>query len=384
MKNFLLSVLISGCAASPSAQVLDDSAKADSLVMVTDSIRLIFAGDVMGHGMQIKGAWRDGGDSCYNYFPVFTHIKEYISSADIAVANLEVTLAGEPYTGYPRFSTHQSLADALSDAGFDILMTANNHILDRGKQGLDRTVDVLDSIGMLYTGVFKDSTSRQIDYPLMVERNNFRLAFLNYTYGTNGISVERPNVVNYIDTIQMAVDLAKAHHLQADYIVTVLHWGEEYKNKENETQRRLAAFLARNGCNLIVGMHPHVVQPFEMMSGCNGDSVPVIYSLGNFISNQRDRYRDGGITFEVCLTKTNDTASLKSYGYEPYWVYRFPLNKVSVFRLIPINNFLRQPEQYPIGEENKKKMMQFYDDTKALLPGLPYGNFYKARLVFAQ
>ena len=364
LKSFLLIILVSGCFASPVVQT-SIQIQTDSIpVSITDTIKLIFAGDVMGHGMQITGAWRDGGDTCYNYHPSFQWIKDYISAADIAVANLEVTLAGAPYTGYPKFSSHHALACALQDAGFDILLTANNHTLDRGKKGMGRTLDMLDSIGMLHTGTFRDSAEWKAYYPLIVERNNFRFALLNYTYSTNGIAVEKPNVVNFIDTARMVADLAKARDLQPDYIIVCMHWGEEYKNKENAMQRQLAALLARNGCNLVVGSHPHVVQPFAKIPACDGDSVPVAYSLGNFISNQRDRYRDGGITFELTLTKTDSIVTLHSMGYEPFWVYRYPENKVSVFRLVRINDYLKYPERYPaISEKDQKLMMQFYEDT---------------------
>ena len=371
MKYLLLAIFFSGCKISPTVYAVDQAVTDSVSIPVTDTIRLVFAGDVMGHGMQIKGAWRDGGDSCYHYHPVFQWVKDYITAADVAVANLEVTLAGAPYTGYPRFSSHQSLAYALQDAGFDVLLTANNHVLDRGKQGMERTLDVLDSIGMLHTGTFRNSAERDTCYPLIIEKNNFRLALLNDTYSTNGIAVEKPNVVNFIDTLRMAADLAKARELKPDFIITCIHWGEEYKNKENATQRQIAAFLARNGCNLVVGAHPHVVQPLAKISVAAGDSIYVAYSLGNFISNQRDRYRDGGITFEITLTKTDSTVTVQSIGYEPFWVYRYPENRVSVFRLIRINDYLVNPERYPvISEQDKKLMMQFYDDTKKIIGNL--------------
>jgi len=361
MLNKLLAILLlPGCVFSPAVQSVADSAA----IPVTDTLKLVFAGDVMGHGMQITGAWRDGGDTCYNYHPVFQWVKDYISAADIAVANLEVTLAGAPYTGYPRFSSHQSLAYALQDAGFDVLLTANNHALDRGKKGMERTLHILDSIGMLHTGTFRDSTEREAHYPLMVEKNNFRLALLNYTYDANGLAVEKPNVINLMDTLQMAEDLVRAHSLKPDFIIACVHWGEEYKNTESAAQRQIAAFLARNGCHLIVGSHPHVVQPFAKIAVNAGDSVPVIYSLGNFISNQRDRYRDGGITLELTLTKTDSAVTIQSIGYEPFWVYRYRENKVSVFRLIRINHYLEHPESYPaISEKDRKLMMQFYHDA---------------------
>ena len=358
----------SDCKASPAVQKNGQEVSDSIAITVTDTIKLVFAGDVMGHGMQITGAWRDGGDKFYNYHPVFQFVKDYISAADVAVANLEVTLAGAPYTGYPQFSSHQSLALALQDAGFDVLLTANNHILDRRKKGMERTLDVLDSIGMLHTGVFRNPEERDMRYPLIIEKNNFRLALLNDTYGTNGFAVEKPNMVNVIDTVRMAADLAIAHELKSDFIITCIQWGEEYRNQENATQRKIAAFLARNGCNLVVGAHPHVVQPIAMIPGASGDSVIVAYSLGNFVSNQRWRYSDGGITLELTLTKTDSVVTVHSIGYELFWVYRYPENGVSVFRIIRINDYLKHPERYPvISESNKKLMMQFYNDTRKII-----------------
>jgi poly-gamma-glutamate synthesis protein (capsule biosynthesis protein) len=344
----------------------------------TDTIRLVFVGDVMGHGMQITGAWRDGGDTAYNYHPVFQYVKDYITSADIAFANLEVTLAGTPYTGYPQFSSHLSLASALQDAGFDVLTTANNHSLDRGKQGLERTIEVLDSMSIAHTGTFKDSAAWNSHYPLQVERKGFRFALLNYTYGTNGFAVESPNVINRIDTIRMAADLAKAADLQPDCIIAFLHWGEEYKNMENATQRQLSHFLARHGCHLIVGAHPHVVQPFDKIPTANGDSVPVIYSMGNFVSNQRDRYRNGGIALDIVFVRTADTLRVASCSYEPFWVHRFGNNNVSVFRLIPVNDAVLHPQKYDISGENQRLMMLFYNDTRQLLSRLPFSGYFQA------
>ncbi len=335
---------------------------------VADSIRLVFAGDVMGHSAQIEGAWHDGGDSCYNFTPTFQWVKDYISSADLAIANLEVTLAGEPYTGYPAFSSPDSLVVALQDAGFDILVTANNHIMDRGAKGLDRTIDVLDNFGISHTGSFKDSTRWENNYPMMIEKNGFRLALLNYTYGTNHTTPKPPQIVNCIDTLRMAADLNRARELKADYVITYIHWGEEYKNKENETQRQIAGFLARNGCNLIAGAHPHVVQPIEKMAGSSTDSILVAYSLGNVVSNQRWRYSDGGIMLDVTLTKTNGMVRLDSYRYEPFWVHRYPDKDIQLYRIIPILGYIGNPEFYsPINDDDKKMMMQFYEDTKRIV-----------------
>ena len=371
MKTFLLSLAVVICIVSftlyitGGVKVSADNESIKENVSVTDSIRIVFAGDMMGHSTQFKGAWRDGGDSCYNYIPVFQWVKDYISSAGLAVANLEVTFAGEPYTGYPAFSSPVSFAAALQDAGFDMLSTANNHIFDRGVKGLERTLDVLDSLRIMHTGSFKDSTQFTKNHPLMIEKNGFRLAFLNYTYSTNITAAKSSIIVNYIDTLRMAEDLAKAGEMKADYIITLIHWGEEYQNKENQTQSQLADFLARHGCNLIVGTHPHVVQPIKKIAGNTTDSVLVAYSLGNFVSNQRWRYSDGGIILEVTLTKTGGIVNLDSYRYEPVWVHRYPERGVQVYRIIPVIDYLSNPGRYPnmsVGDE--KMLKQFYEDTQ--------------------
>ena len=336
--------------------------------LVPDSVRLVFVGDVMGHTTQNRGAWRDGGDSCYNYAPTFQWVKDYISSADLAIANLEVTFAGAPYTGYPRFSSPVALADALKDIGFDILLTANNHILDRGAKGLALTIDALDGLGIPHTGSFKDSVDWKNNHPLMIQKNGFNLAFLNYTYGTNGLSVQPPGMVNYIDTLQVADDLEKCLAMNADFIIACVHWGEEYQNKENESQRQFADFLARNGCDLIVGGHPHVVQPIQKIAVNNADSVLVAWSLGNFVSNQRWRYSDGGIMLEVTLTKNGSVVELQSYKYEPFWVHCYPDKNAQIYRLIPVNDYLLNSERYAnITTEDDKNLMRFFTDTKSLM-----------------
>ncbi|MDR0796271.1 MAG: CapA family protein [Tannerella sp.] len=363
-------------------------------VPVTDTIRLIFAGDVMGHSTQFRGAWRDGGDSCYNFAPTFQWVKDYISSADLAIANLEVTFAGEPYMGYPRFSSPASLAAALKDTGFDILLTANNHILDHGSTGLVLTIDALEKLGFSRTGSFKDSADWRANHPLMIRKNGFNLAFLNYTYGTNALTARPPVMVNYMDTSMIAIDMYRCKAMGADFIIACVHWGEEYQIKENELQRQFADVLVRNGCHLIIGAHPHVVQPIKEIdmetvgfvmdsihshvtdTACSIQSIPekvagavvVAYSLGNLVSNQRWRYSDGGIMLEVTLTKTDSVVEIQSYGYEPFWVHRFPEQNAQIYRLILIKDYISDPERYPaITSEDERMLLQFDSDTKQIM-----------------
>ncbi|MDR2234396.1 MAG: CapA family protein [Tannerella sp.] len=369
MKSFILTICVALCSLilhGCRGHASDENIQPE--ISSPDTVKLIFAGDMMGHSVQTKAAWREGGDSSYVYEPVFQWVKQYISEADIAVANLEVTFAGAPYKGYPTFSSPIQLADALKNTGFDVLMTANNHILDHRVKGLERTLDVLDSLGFAHTGSFKDSVSRQSSNPLIIENKGIRLAFLNYTYGTNMPPAQSPFTVNYIDTLQMAVDLANADALSADFTITFLHWGEEYQTKENEFQRHVAEFLVRHGCDLIVGAHPHVVQPIRNIDNQTADSVLVAYSLGNFVSNQRWRHSDGGIMLEVSLIKTDSITTLDSYRYEPCWVYRYPANNAQVYRLIPVNDYMVHPENYPtLSANDEKKLLQFYEDTEVIM-----------------
>jgi len=348
-----------------------------SYVFAQDStLRMIFAGDLMGHDPQISAAKNEAKGRGYNYKPVFQHLKPYFSGADLAVINLEHTLAGKPYSGYPQFSSPDESVFAIKDAGFDILSTSNNHSLDKGKLGLERTISVLDSIELKHLGTYRDTAERDSNHPLFVEKNGIKIAFLNYTYGTNMLVEEAPNVVNRIDTAQMAADIEKAKQASPDFIIALIHWGAEYQTTENEEQRELAKFLAWKGVNLIVGGHPHVVQPFDKIFVPDSqDSVPVIYSLGNFFSNQRKRHTDGGVVFEVSLQKEAGGTKIIDYGYMPFWVYKFAKNGGSVYRLLPECKKTNPPcNEYKMKPADRTAMELFFQDTKKILKNLPIVN----------
>jgi poly-gamma-glutamate synthesis protein (capsule biosynthesis protein) len=336
----------------------------------------LFAGDVMVHSTQYNAAWYEGGDSAYNFNPPFTFIKDFISSSDLSLANLEVALGGEPYSGYPLFSSPPEIIDALKDTGFDVLFMANNHTADKRRKGIEGTIGRIREAGLLYTGSFRDSVDKADNYPLIVEKKSIRLAFLNYTYGTNGMPVYKPNSVNITDTAQIREDLEKTRRLRPDYIITCMHWGYEYQEKEHAEQRELARFLAENGTDMIIGSHPHVVQPYDEIINNAGDTIPVIYSLGNFISNQQWRRSDGGILFEVVLEKDAGRTRRVSSAYEPFWVNRFTDPVRTKYRLVPVNGYLRDSTGYNLNKEQSRKMFLFYEDTKATLPNLDFTGFY--------
>ncbi|KPK83826.1 MAG: hypothetical protein AMS27_11805 [Bacteroides sp. SM23_62_1] len=343
----------------------------------TSRLRILFTGDIMGHDAQIAAAM-DPDSGGYNYHSCFDYLKPFIEQADIAVGNLEVTFGGPPYKGYPQFSSPDELGVALKETGFDILVNANNHALDRGKEGLERTITTLRQQSLIMTGSFESQYQRDLRYPLLVEKNNILLAILNYTYGTNSLEVSPPNIVNYIDTSMIHDDIQKALAAEPDFLIACLHWGNEYEREENKSQEELAQFLFKEGVNVIIGSHPHVVQPVRIYIN-EKDSMPsrlVVYSLGNFISNQRDRYRDGGIIFELELVKTNKT-SITGYTYLPVWVYKRDEDGKNLFRLIPANASDQVMELYNLSEEDRQLCKQFYSDTQSHLMNVPENKFFQ-------
>lgn len=338
----------------------------------TDTLRLLFAGDIMGHAPQIKSAEVVPGKK-WDYTPCFQYIKPLIERADLAIGNLELTLPGKPpYTGYPMFRSPDALASALKDAGFDLLVTANNHSNDAYGPGVAHTVQTLKNLGFQQTGTFADARDRSLRYPLIIHKNNFKLAFLNYTYDTNGLPTQAPTIVNLIDTVQMAEDLREARARKPHYIIVVMHWGIEYQLKENPEQRRLARFLIRNGADMVIGAHPHVVQPLRFekvaMPDGNAKEVMVVYSLGNFISNQRQPNTDGGILFQVDLLKNKGSAQVRlgRYGMIPVWRYiqKLPVGKPGYFA-VPVAKAERNPEWVKgMSAADRTQMLAFAESLR--------------------
>jgi len=347
-------------------------------VIDTNSLTLIFAGDIMGHDTQIEGAYNSVTQS-YNYEPVFRYISDYISDADIAIGNLEVTLAGPPYKGYPQFSSPDALAEEIKKAGFDILVTANNHALDRGEAGFIRTLDMLDSLGFYRAGTYRDSLEQASIHPLIIEKNSIRIALLNYTYGTNGLKIKPPSRINRIDTSIIASEINKAKLANPDFIIVFIHWGNEYQREENLNQKNLADFILNKGVDAIIGSHPHVVQPIRFMhlQGDTLNTYPVVFSLGNFVSNQRAQYKDGGIVSELHLSKIGQKTQVDSLNYMPYWVWRQdrPDGK-SNFYVVPLVRYESDPDAFELLPEDIYRLNRFATDTRKHLKNVRESGYY--------
>lgn len=275
---------------------------------------LVAVGDIMVHSPQLPGYYDASADT-YDFSPWFKLVKPILKQGDWVFGNLETPLAGEDlkYSGYPRFNAPTELAGTLQDTGFQILSTANNHTLDRGFVGLTRTLHNLRDNGLVPVGTNESTTDAK--RLVIEERNGIKLGFLAYTYSTNGIPIpkDHPYAVNMIDVPAMTEDIAKLRQAGADAIVVSVHDGIEYQRMPNDSQRSVAKQLIEAGADIILGSHPHVVQPYEtieVQDPLRPDGVRrgfVIYSLGNFISNQKDDWKDVGVILQLKLTKTTDS-----------------------------------------------------------------------------
>ena len=324
-----------------------------------ERITLLFVGDLMQHDAQIKAAQTN---KSYDYSDCFKHIKEEISQADIAIGNLEVTLGGKPYRGYPSFSAPDEFLYAIKDAGFDVLLTANNHCLDRGKKGLERTAHLLDSLKMPFTGTYRTPEDRQQRYPLLIEKNGFRIALLAYTYDTNGIKPSTPNIVNYIDTVQIKGDIQAARRMKPDAIIACMHWGLEYHSLPHSSQKKLADWLIDQGVDHIIGSHPHVVQPMEVRQDQHHPSRHLIaYSLGNFISNMSRENTDGGAMVKLELKKLWGITRMENCSYSLIWTSRPILGKKTNYEVYPASFFSQS-----IQNEEFTPFQRFLNNTREL------------------
>ena len=304
-----------------------------SLLQSNHTVNLTFVGDAMQHAPQITAA--EQPDGTYDYSPCFQHLIDDIAWADLAVVNLECPLGGKPYTGYPCFSAPDSYAKQLRDVGFDLFLTANNHCLDRRDKGLMRTCQMLDSLGIPHIGTYRNQQERDQHIPYIVNVKGIKIAFLDYTYGTNGIPIQGNVIVDFIDQQLIENDIALARERGAHAICVNLHWGIEYQLKPVATQRTLADWLVTQGVDLIIGGHPHVVEPMEMRYSKEHDkNVLLVYSMGNFISNQSDIDTRGGAMVKVSLRMENGHAVIDNPRYKLFFVQK-PVSSGENYVLIP-------------------------------------------------
>lgn len=335
------------------------------------SINLLAVGDIMFHSPQYKAAYNKETDS-YDFNSTFEYIKKYVENADIALANFETVTAGKEigYQSYPRFNTPKESLLAIKDAGFDILSTANNHSLDHGKKGLIRTIDNIEEYGMKNIGTYKEPNA-----PILIEEvEGITIGFLSYTYGLNGLDSfltkeELSYMVNRIDEDKIKRDIEKTKELGADITLVFIHWGNEYQREPSVYQIDLGEKMVEWGANIILGSHPHVIQKSQIINKDGKDNF-IIYSMGNFLSNQRketlnNSYTEDGVMANLEIEKdfsTGDTI-IKNINYIPTWVHRYRENGRLIYEILPVYDILEGNIDIIASDAVKSRLEKSFQDT---------------------
>ncbi len=319
------------------------------------TINMTVAGDILCHNTNFWDAYVAELDD-YDFSYSFEDIKKYFDNADVAIGVLETNFAGRDigYTNYPLFNSPEHLATDLKELGFDILGTANNHCLDKGFSGMVSTLEELDKAGIDHMGTYANEEDSK-EY-LIKDVKGIKMAFLTYTYGTNGIPIPtgKEFSVNITDKEKILADLENVKKENVDVICVNMHWGDEYSLKPNSNQKDLADFLFENGVDLILGSHTHCLEPMEkrtitMEDGTTKDGF-IIYSLGNFMSGQKHENSRQSVILDIQLTKNGETnkISVDSVTYTPIYMYNF--YQSGVLQRFKIMDIEAEIEKYESGD----------------------------------
>ncbi len=333
-------------------------------------------GDSLCHNTQYWDAYnKETGEYDFSY--VYEDIRDYTKYTDITIGSLETTFAGEErgYSNYPTFNTPDSLAKALKNIGVDIISLAGNHALDYGYTGLCRTIDVLDDAGISHLGTYK--TAEEQEQLLIKNIKGVNIAFINYTYGTNGIPVPsgKEYCVNLIDKDLIKKQIQQAKEQKVDIIVACMHWGTEYRTTANSEQKELADFLFENGVDIILGNHPHVLEPMEKRTITLEDGtekeVFVVYALGNFTADQRDEITRDSAILNLTITKNIDgKISIDKVDYVPIYMYKNTTVRTHKFKILDIEKTIYEYESglnTSIGSTTYKNLKTQLEKIKSIL-----------------
>jgi len=327
-----------------------------------DTIRIVFIGDVMTHGPQVTAALRSGGNrnnpADFDYSSYFKHIRHRIDAADFAVANMEFPVGVTPYSGYPQFSAPQSLAYEAQRSGIDLFLTANNHICDKGKAGIDSTYVVYTRMGIPFTGIYRSEGEEFEQNPLILNIKGLDIAFINFTYGTNGLPVPRPWRVNLLDSTHVKEVVNRARDRKAGLIIALPHWGIEYQLLPNASQRSWVDMLLRIGVDAVIGGHPHVVQPafFEPPHA-------VAYSLGNYVSNQSDVNTQIEMLYELVVVSDGKGGAVIADAFPTYlWCSRRGGLEKN-YTVIPILDWLGRRDEW-LDRSDYDKMAREWESLR--------------------
>lgn len=368
--NLPLTFLAETTTQAPSSQTTLPTTTEPPLPQKETTVTIRSAGDVLIHIPVYQNAKKSDGS--YDFSHIFTYSESVIESCDYFVANLETTLGGtdgRSYSGFPRFNSPDSIVTALKGAGVDCLLTANNHCYDTNGSGLLRTLDVIDKAGLDHTGTRKTENEKQY---FIKNIGGIKFGFACYTYETpttqgrkalNGILVDSTTAPlvnsfnpNSPDSFYQEIEanLTQMKKQGADVTVVYIHWGEEYQLAQNANQQQIAQKLCDMGVDVIIGGHPHVVQPIDLLTSTDSKHKTVcVYSLGNFVSNQRRNlmglktgHTEDGLIFEMTFSKYSDgTVIFDSIDAIPTWVHLYSENGKKIHSIVPLQGNLSENAQ---------------------------------------
>jgi poly-gamma-glutamate synthesis protein (capsule biosynthesis protein) len=379
----LLSLVLSSCRAVTKPDIHSENINIyseDEVIPIeekvedkVEEITLLAVGDIMFHSPQVRAAYL--GEGNYDFTPTFKYVKEYIESVDLALANYEtVTLDNKPYSGFPRFNSPKETILALADTGFDIISTANNHSLDGGKSGVLSTLNAIEEYELKSIGTYKNS-EEQI---LIEDIKGIKIGFLSYTYGLNGLDSlltkdELSYMINLINEDKIKADIEKTKELGVDLTVLFLHWGNEYHNDPSNYQMELGEKIIEWGGNIIFGSHPHVIQKSETLNNPNNY---IIYSMGNFLSNQSNDTMGNSLTEDGVMVKLNieknfttGESIIKEVEYIPTWVYKYKSEGKFNYEILPIEEVISKELEIELTKTVFNRIEDSFNNTLDTLMG---------------
>ena len=320
-----------------------------------NTVNIIAVGDNLIHNSVLKSGKIN--DSTYNFNRLFDIMKNDFQEADIAIINQETILGGSfrPYDGYPNFNSPNELGNAIVEAGFDVVLQASNHTLDVGVQGVVNCIEYWkQQKGITYLGI--NESQEENENIKVVEKNGIRFALLNYTYGLNGHTLpkDKSYLVNLIDTASVIKDIRKAEQI-ADFTIVFPHWGVEYVYEPNKHQKALAKIMTKHGADLIIGTHPHVLQPVEWIEAENGNKALCYYSLGNYTSGQKATPRVLGGMAKLSISKVNDSIFIEEAEIVPTITHYEWVNGTSLHQTYKLSDYTEKLE--------KRHSLNYYDST---------------------
>ncbi|WP_051637180.1 CapA family protein [Lachnospira multipara] len=365
MMTSLMSTLFTGCSAKKDENSVEPDAVVEETQTEADAeIDLIMVGDILLHTPIEE--YSKQADGTYDYSAIFTNQKEDISDADLSLVNQEVIIGGEDLgiSGYPAFNCSYNLANNLESTGFNVILHATNHALDKGKKGVVNCLNNWKTNHPNMTVLGINDSKEASDNIYVYEKDGMKIAILNYTYGTNGIPLpsDMPYAVNMLEEDKVVADIAKAKEI-SDFVVVCPHWGTEYLLGTDSMQKKWTKIFMDNGVDLVIGTHPHVIEPIEMLTDeTTGHQMLVYYSLGNFVnwtsstgSGISDRML-GGMAKVKLGRDDNGNVVIKDYGVKAIVSHvTSKLNGITVYNLSEYTDELAKENEIIKQDSNFSK-----------------------------